>query len=188
MTILVIGIALWSAVHFLPSVTPTLRDRLIDEMGPGPYRAIFSIVAAIALALIVWGYRSADFIYVYDPPVWGVHVNNTLMLLAVYLMGVGGAKGWLATKLRHPMLLGVCAWAVAHLLANGDEASILLFGGMLLWALGMIFMLNRRTGAWERPKPRGAANEVRLILITLAIFAVITFAHGPMLGVNPFPG
>lgn len=188
MLILAIGLAFWSAVHFFPSVTPELRERLIDSIGPKAYRAVFSIDALTALGLVIWGYRSAEWIHVYDPPAWGVHANNLLMLLAVYLMGVGGAKSWLATKLRHPMLLGVVTWAVAHLLVNGDRASILLFGGMGLWALGMMFMINRRVGAWSPPRPRGAGAEVRLVALTLVVYAVIILAHGWIFGVRPIPG
>lgn len=188
MFILTAGIVIWSAVHFLPSVAPSLRERLIDAVGPRVYRGVFAADAAIGLGLMVWGYRAADWIHVYDPPAWGIHVNNLLMLIAVYLMGVGGAKGWLATKIRHPMLTGVMVWAVAHLLANGDEASILLFGAMGLWALGMIAMINRRTGAWSPPEPTTKAGEIRLIVVTVAIFAVIIIMHGPILGVRPIPG
>lgn len=188
MIVLALGIALWSAVHFLPSVAPGLRDRLIDVIGPGPYRAVFSLDILIALILIVWGYRSAEWVFVYEPPAWGIHANNALMLLAIYLFGVGGAKGWLATKLRHPMLLGGIVWALAHLLANGDQASILLFGGMALWAAGMIFMINRRVSVWVPPKARGARSEIKLIAITLLIYAVIAFTHWMLLGVKPFPG
>ena len=188
MIILAIGVALWSAVHFLPSVSPAFRERAIDAIGPGPYRAVFSIDLLIALGLIVWGYRSADWVHVYEPPAWGMHANNALMLLAVYLFGVGGAKGWVATKIRHPMLLGAVTWAVAHLLANGDEASILLFGGMLLWALGMIFMINRRVGGWAPPDAGGAKAEIKLIVVTLIVYGVIGFTHWFLLGVKPFPG
>ena len=187
MIVLAIGVSLWAAVHFLQSVTPALRERLIDAIGLGAYRGLFTLDMVIALVLIVWGYRSAEWIYVYDPPSWGVHLNNLAMLLAIYLMGVGGARGWLATKMRHPMLTGVIVWAVSHLLVNGDQASILLFGGMLLWALGMIWMINRRVGAWAPPKHCGAKGEAILISVTLIIFIVITFAHGVLLGVNPFP-
>ena len=188
MIVLALGVALWSAVHFIPSVAPGVRDRLIDMIGPGAYRGVFSIDILIALALITWGYQSAEWIYVYEPPAWGVHANNALMLLAIYLFGVGGAKGWLATKLRHPMLLGAIVWAVAHLLANGDQASVLLFGGMALWSVGMIFMINRRVSVWVPPKARGVRAEVMLIVITLLIYVVIAFTHWMLLGVKPFPG
>ena len=188
MIILALGLTLWSAVHFLPSVSPDLRERAIDVIGPGPYRAAFSIDVLIGLALMIWGYRSADWVHLYEPPAWGVHANNALMLVAVYLFSVGGAKGWLATKLRHPMLLGAIVWATAHLLANGDEASVLLFGGILLWAIGMIFMINRRVGAWAAPESGGAVAEVKLVVVTLIVYGVIVSAHWFLLGVRPFPG
>lgn len=188
MLTLALGFSLWSAMHFLPSALPGLREWLIDKIGPQPYRGVFSFITALSLVLIVWGFRTAPFVPVYDPPAWGIHVNNVLMLFAVYLFGVGGAKGWLATKLRHPMLTGVMVWSVAHLLANGDQASILLFGGMALWALGMVWMINRRVGAWAPLKPAGPATEIRLVLITILIYAVIAFTHGWLLGVRPFPG
>lgn len=188
MLILALGFTIWCAGHFLPSVAPGLRERLIDEIGPGPYRGLFSLVAAIALALIVWGYRDAPFTPLYDPPSWGVHLNNLLMLFAIYLFGVGGAKGWLATRIRHPQLLGVKVWALAHLLVNGDEASVLLFGGMALWAGGTVWMINRRVGAWAPKKWGGWKAEARLAALVLIVFAVVAFAHGWLLGVNPFPG
>ncbi len=186
MLTLALGYAIWCAGHFLPSVAPGVRERAIDAIGPGPYRGLFSLVAAVGLVLIVLGYRAAPFEPIYDPPAWGVHANNLLMLFAVYLFGVGGAKGWLATKIRHPQLLGVKVWALAHLLANGDEASALLFGGMAIWAGGMIWMINRRVGAWAPKKWGGVGAELRLILLALIVFAVITFTHGWLLGVYPF--
>lgn len=187
MVILACGVALWSAAHFLPSAAPEARAKAIAMAGRRPYRGAFSAVVALSLALMVWGYRGADFTPVYQPPVWGVHVNNLLMLFAVYLVGVGGMKGRLATKLRHPMLTGVFVWSAAHLLANGDQASILLFGGMGLWAAGMMWMINRRDGAWTPPEAGGLGAEIKLIFITVAIYSVIVFTHGWLLGVNPFP-
>ncbi|MEL7465773.1 MAG: NnrU family protein [Pseudomonadota bacterium] len=188
MIILALGVALWSAMHFLPSVAPGIRDRIIDAIGPKAYRGVFSVDMAIALALMIWGYRSADWVFVYEPPAWGWHANNALMILAIYLFGVGGAKGWLATKVRHPMLMGALIWATAHLLANGDQASVLLFGGMWLWAAGMIFMINRRVSVWVPPKHGGLKADIVLIVVTLIIYVVIAFTHWFLLGVKPFPG
>lgn len=188
MAYLVIGVAIWAGVHLMPSVAPDLRERLVDMLGPKPYRGAFAGALFLGLILIVIGYRSADWVAVYDPPGWGVHLNNLLMLAAIYLMGVGGAKGWLATKMRHPMLTGVAVWAAAHLLVNGDQASVVLFGAMLLWALAEIFAINRRTGAWAPPAARGARAEIMLVVVTLVIFTVVAFAHGWLLGVYPFPG
>ena len=188
MTILALGVVMWAAVHLFPSIFPDLRERLIDAIGAGPYKGVFAADIALSLVLIIWGYRSADWVYVYDPPSWGIHLNNLLMLFAIYLFGVGGARGWLATKLRHPQLTGVIVWAAAHLLANGDQASVLLFGGMALWAAGMIFMINRRVSVWAPPKARGMRAEIMLMAITLLVYAAIVFIHWILLGVKPFPG
>ena len=84
--------------------------------------------------LIVIGYRAAPFVAVYTPPAWTIHVNNLAMLGAVLLFGAGHPRGRVRTWLRHPMLTGVIIWALAHLLVNGDLASIVLFGGLGLWA------------------------------------------------------
>lgn len=186
MVMLVIGVAIWCAGHLLPAIFPEIRRRIIDATGPQIYRGLFSLDMAIALVLIVWGYRSAAFVPVYDPPTWGVHVNNPLMLVAVYLFGVGPAKGWLATKLRHPMLLGVVAWSVAHLLANGDQASVVLFGAMGAWALAEIALINRRAPEWEPPAPAGTQAEIRLVGVTLIVYAAIALIHGWVLGAYPF--
>ncbi|MEM7545465.1 MAG: NnrU family protein [Pseudomonadota bacterium] len=188
MFVLSLGVALWSAVHFLPSVSPRLREDIIEGIGPKAYRGGFSALMVLALVLMIIGYRSADFWPVYDPPSWGVHLNNLAVLIAVYLLGAAGAKGWLATKIRHPMLTAVIVWAAAHLLVNGDEASLLLFGGMLLWAVAEIFMINRRTAGWAAPKWGGPVAEAKLIGLSLVFYAVIAFAHGWLLGVNPFGG
>lgn len=188
MIILALGVALWSAAHFFPSVAPAGREALVDTVGPKPYRGLFTLAMLIALVLIILGYRSADWIAVYDPPGWGVHLNNLLMIGAIYLFGVGGARGWVASKLRHPMLTGALLWSVAHLLANGDQASVLLFGGMSLWSMGMMFMINRRQGAWARPQPAGLRAELLLVVMTFVIFGAVAFVHGVVLGVWPFPG
>lgn len=188
MLILAAGVMIWCLGHLLPSVAPGLRAQLVGWLGEKRYRLLFALDMAIALVLIVWGYGSAEFVQIYDPPQWGRHLNNLLMLIAVYLFAVGGAKGWFAAKFRHPMLLGVLIWAVAHLLANGDQASLLLFGAMGLWAVAEMVAINRRTPDWTPPAPAGVAAEVKLALITLVAFAVLAFIHGWVLGVHPFPG
>lgn len=187
MLILAAGFALWCAGHFLPSALPGVRERLIDAIGEGPYKGVFSLDAALAIVLMVIGYQRAAFIPVYDPPAWGVHLNNLMMLVAVWLFAVGGAKAWIATRLRHPMLTGVAVWGLSHLLVNGDSASILLFGGMLLWSLGMMWMINRRSAGWAPPRWGGWGAEAKAALLSLGVFAVIVFAHGWLFGVSPFP-
>ena len=105
------------------------------------------------------------------------HLNNTLMLIALFLFGVGGTKGTLYPKMRHPMLWGAVTWAVAHLLVNGDAASIVLFGGMGLWALISMVLINR-AGPWGAPtNGRGIKGDVMNLAGTLILFGVITMIH-----------
>jgi uncharacterized membrane protein len=88
--------------------------------------------------------------------------------------------------MRHPMLTSVKLWSVAHLLVNGDLASIILFGGMLVWAVGSVIMINRAE-TWERSAPGDKGRDVIFIVITVVTFAVMVGIH-VALGVNPFPG
>ena len=106
-------------------------------------------------------------------------------------MGLGssaakGAKAWPAYKLRHPQLVGFKIWALAHLLVNGDLASIILFGGLLAWAVGEVILINKAEPEWTAPERAGMATRVRLAVITLVLYAVISAVH-IWLGVWPFP-
>jgi ABC-type cobalt transport system substrate-binding protein len=114
-------------------------------------------------------------------------VNNALMIIAVVLMGMGKSKGRARAWLRHPMLWGIVVWAVAHLLVNGDVASIVLFGGMGLWALANMLLINAQDGPWQRPAPGPASGDIKLLVISAVVFAVIVGLH-MWLGPNPFGG
>jgi uncharacterized membrane protein len=187
MILLVTGIILWAAVHLFKRFAPTARDRLIEKFGLGPVKLTITVLSFAALALIIFGFRAAPFVTVFDPPIWGIHVNNGLMIIAVVLFGLGNSRGRLRPMLRHPMLTGVIVWGTAHLLVNGDMASVVLFGSMLVWAIVEIIAINAAEGAWTRPEPGPAIYDLRLLAISAVVFAVITFIHG-LIGPSPFPG
>lgn len=179
---LILGLALWSGAHLFKRVAPERRARMGDA-GKG----IIAIALLLSVVLMVVGYRAADFVPLYDPWPWAGHLNNLLVLIAFVLFGVGSTGSWLATRMRHPMLTGVKIWAFAHLLVNGDLASILLFGGLLAWAVVEVIVINRAT-EWSpdrsrRPGPRDAV----LVVAWLVIFAVAAWIH-IWLGHNPFLG
>ncbi|MGL5009563.1 MAG: NnrU family protein, partial [Paracoccaceae bacterium] len=129
MTLLILGLALWWSAHLFKRIAPTPRARLGDR-GKGP--VALALLAAVVLMVI--GYRGAEMIVLWTPPAFLTHVNNLLMVLAFYLFAAAGSKTWITTKIRHPQLTGFKTWAVAHLLVNGDLASVVLFGGLLAWA------------------------------------------------------
>ena len=186
MTLLVLGILIWVVVHLFKRVAPEARARMDARLGKGPARGVTAALLLLATLLIVIGFRRAPFVAVYDPPSWGIHLNNLMMLGAVALLGAGHSKGVARTWLRHPMLTAVVVWALAHLLVNGDRASLVLFGAMGLWAVAEMALISAREPAWVRPAPGTTAGTVRWIAITLVVFAVITTVH-TWLGYWPFP-
>jgi len=187
---LVIGLVLWIAAHVFKRVAPGVRRDLASAIGEKPSRGIISVILLGSVVLMFIGFRQAGFIAVYTPlPDMG-YVNNILMLAAIFLAGIGPAGGRLSARMRHPMLASVIVWAFAHLLVNGDLASILLFGGLGGWAVLQILLINGHEGPWERPKPGNALQDWKLALTTLFIFVVIAgihwlFNHNPFLGTYP---
>ena len=172
MTLLILGLALWWAAHFFKRLAPGAREGMGDKG-----RAVVALAVLAAVVLMVLGYRGAEFVPVYTPLPGMGHANNTLMLVSLFLFGVGGTKGTLYPKMRHPMLWGTVVWAVAHLLVNGDMASLVLFGGIGLWALVQMALINR-SGPWVRPTGgRGLKGDAMNLVGALVLLAVIALVH-----------
>jgi uncharacterized membrane protein len=182
MTLLILGLVLWYAGHFFKRAAPQARQDLGD-IG----KSIVAIVIVGGVVMMVIGYRGLDTPQLWYPPAWTVHLNNLLMLLAVYLYAASGTKARAGISMRHPQLTGFKTWAVAHLLVNGDLASIVLFGGLLAWAVLEVIVINRSQPDWTRPAWGGPSAEVKALAGTVIVFAIITFVHA-WLGVWPFPG
>ncbi|WP_298837656.1 NnrU family protein [uncultured Roseobacter sp.] len=184
MTLLIAGLALWCIAHYFKRLQPDHRAAL-----GAPGKGIMALGIVGGLVLMILGYRAAGFIPVWSPPAFMVHVNNTLMLVAFWVYGSSAAKGakaWPAYKLRHPQLTGFKIWAAAHLLVNGDLASVILFGGLLAWAVGEVILINRAEPEWTAPEPAGRATYIRLAVISLVLFVAVAGIH-IWLGVWPFP-
>ncbi|WP_424927373.1 NnrU family protein [Amaricoccus tamworthensis] len=186
MALLVLGVLLWVAAHWLKRLAPEFRAGLETRFGAGS-KGVVAAVIGVSLVLMIVGYRSSDFIHVYATPFWTVHLNNLMMLFAVALMGAGKSKGRARALMRHPMLVGVIVWAVAHLMVNGDLASVILFGGLGAWGVASIVMINRAEPEWTRPEPGPLKGDIRLAAITVVLFIVITGVHA-LVGPSPFPG
>lgn len=184
LVLLIAGLALWAGAHYFKRLMPEQRAAMGDK-GKG----VVAVGIIVSLVLIIIGYRGAEFIPVWSPPSFLTHVNNSLMLLALWVYGSSAAKGakaWPANKIRHPQLAGFGIWAVAHLLVNGDLASILLFGGLLAWAAGSIVLINKAEPEWTPPEKAGMKTKIRLAVITVGLYLVIGLIHN-WLGVWPFP-
>lgn len=183
MALLILGMILWVGAHYFKRLMPDQRAALGNK-GKG----VIAVAIVASLVLIIIGYRGAAFINVWYPPSFMTHINNLLMVLAFWVYGSSAAKGakaWPAYKTRHPQLMAVKIWAVAHLLVNGDLASIILFGGMLAWAVGSVILINKAEPNWTPPPAAGKKTYIRLSVITLVMLVVVIGIH-TMLGVSPF--
>lgn len=184
MTMMILGLVLWIGVHLFPSVMPAARASLIERLGEGPYKGLFALDLVIAILLMVFGWRSAMPEYWYAPPLGGMQtVTFVLVAIGFTLMGAANAPNNLKRHLRHPMLTGVIVWAIAHLLANGDSRSVVLFGGLTAWAVIAMITINRRDGEWEKPEAVAGSKDISLVVIGVALTAVVAFFHEYLAGV-----
>ncbi|MGB3147344.1 MAG: NnrU family protein [Paracoccaceae bacterium] len=181
MTILILGLAVWYLSHLLRRLAPGLRA----AMGDTPGKMVVSLLTILSIYLMVKGFRGADTVEIWSPPAFMTHVNNLLMLLAVFLVNLGYSRGALRAKIRHPMLASVKTWAIAHLLVNGDLASIVLFGGLLAWAVIDLILINRQEPDWTPPAAGPVRNDLIYGVAALGVFAVIGWIHN-WLGHWPF--
>ena len=179
---LVLGLAIWIVGHTFKRFAPDLRGRM-GEPGKG----IVALVLLAGIVLMVIGYRASEPTTLWVLGCWAISLNNLMVLVAVALLGVGNSKSRLRGRLRHPMLAGVLVWAAAHLLVNGDVASLVLFGGFAVWALLEIVVINRAEPAPASFSAGNLGGDVRLAVITIVVFAVMAGAH-IWLGPSPFPG
>jgi uncharacterized membrane protein len=182
MALLILGMILWVGAHYFRRLMPEQRAALGNK-GKG----VIAVAIVVSLVMIIIGYRGAAFIDVWYPPSFLTHLNNLLMVFAFWVYGSSAAKGakaWPAYKTRHPQLMAVKIWAVAHLLVNGDLASIILFGGMLAWAVGSVILINKVEPDWTPPPAAGKATYIRLAVITV-VMLIITIAIHTLLGVSP---
>ncbi len=182
---LALGVLLWSATHFFRGLAPQAREALISRVGLDRYKGLFSLSIVASVALIVSGWRGSSPELVYLPPYWGRSAALGLMLVALVLFAASGVPTNIKRVLRHPQLCGVATWSFAHLLANGDTRSVVLFSGIGLWALLQMLLINRREGAWVKPPPVPLAAEIKPLVGGLVGYLVLFFAHPYFSGVSP---
>lgn len=186
MTLLILGLLLWSFVHFFKRLMPAGRVAMQDKMGDAS-KGLIALLLVTSIVLMVIGYRSAPVDFLWGRSVATTGINNLLMIVAVALFGLGSSKSRLRRKMRHPMLTGVVVWSAAHLLVNGDTASIVLFGGLAVWALAEMVLINRAEADYTPYDGGSAAGDIRLGVITLVIYGIIAGIH-TWLGYFPFGG
>ena len=173
---LVVGVLLWSAVHLSPSVAPGARAAAVAAVGEHPYKGGFALLVLASITSMAIGWRAHEPAPLYAPPA-GAGAASVAMFAALFLFAAAALGSNVKRVLRHPQLTGFALWAAAHLLANGDDRSLVLFGGLGLWALVQMPLLSRRDGEWRRPEPLPAKAELGPLAAASAAFAILFAAH-----------
>ncbi len=184
MTLLILGLV----IFFLPHVFTGCRSQraaLIDRIGEMPYKGLYSLLALAGLVLIVMGKGAAQFVSVWVPPAGLNMVPIILMLPALVFLVVSNVPCNLRTRLKHPMLIAIKIWATAHLIVNGDLASILLFGSFLAYAVVTMIRVKRRE-ALELPAEvpdYPLWRDIMAIVLGGVLYAGIGMHHAQLFGV-----
>jgi uncharacterized membrane protein len=190
LAIMILGLAAFLGSHAFVTMRAR-RAAAIARLGEGPYKGLFALISLIGLVLIVYGfahYRASGWIEVWSPPRWTRHVTDALVWPAVICVLAAYVPGQIKRVLKHPMLVGVKLWALAHLIANGDLGSIILFGSFLAWAVYDRITLTHRSDPGAPPIPVGGYRNdfIAVAAGTLVYFALAIWFHPWVIGVPVF--
>jgi uncharacterized membrane protein len=186
LAIMILGLAVFIGSHVFVTLRPQ-RAALIARLGEGPYKGLFALVSLVAIVLIGYGfarYRADGWIDIWYPPPWTRHVTEALVWPAIIFIVAAYIPGHIRRVLKHPMLVGVKLWAVAHLIANGDLGSIILFGSIILWAGFDRAMIKRRQDPGAPPIASGGYRNdfIAVVAGTLLYFALGFWFHPWVIG------
>lgn len=194
MMVLIVGLILFLGIHLLPT-SPELRDGLKERLGETTYKILFSLLSLAGLIVIVLGFHKLQLHpgknpILWYPPIWTRHIAVALMLPAMILLVASVIPSRIRTATRHPMLVAIKIWALAHLLANGDLAALLIFGSFLAFAVYDRISVKKRgaRGPLGAAQPAGALNDVLVVVIGVGLYAALLFGgHQWLIGVSPIP-
>ena len=193
MGFLVTGLILFLGIHSTRIFADDLRTRTVAKVGENTWKIVYSLLSLLGFVLIVWGFGLAreDAVFVWAPPVGMRHLASLLTLVAFVLLAATYVPGnAIKARLHHPMLLSVKVWALAHLVANGNLAHIVLFGGFLVWAVLCFRAARKRDRVAKTVYPAGKlpATVATLLVGMVAWAGFALWAHGVLIGVRPFGG
>lgn len=191
MTLLIAGLVVFLGVHSVGIFGPRWRDQRVQRLGLLPWKGVYSAISLAGLVLIVVGYGLArqNPVVLYAPPVWTRHLALLLMVPVFPLLIATYLPGRIQRAARHPMLVAVKLWALAHLVANGTLADVLLFGSFLAWAVADRLAVQRRALAWKRMVPEvqpSPGNDIIAMVAGLGLYVAFLFGlHRVLIGASP---
>lgn len=191
MLTLLIGLILFLGVHSVRIVADGWRTRFIASKGEKAYKGLYTLVSLLGFGLIIWGFgqaREAPML-LWVPPVGLRHLASLLTLVAFIFLAAAYLPGnGIKARLHHPMVLGVKTWALAHLLANGMLAHVLLFGTFLLWSVLSFRAARQRDRANNTVyAPGSLPSTVATVVVGAVAWVVFSlWLHGLLIGIKPF--
>ncbi len=191
MTLLILGLVLFLGVHSTRIVAEGWRTQMLGKLGPNGWKGVYSVLSIVGFVLIIQGYAAARLepTVLWGAPTWVRHAAALLTLVAfVFLAAAYVPKNGIKARLRHPMVLGVKVWALAHLLANNTLADVLLFGSFLLWAV-LSFRAARARDRQQQALVPASALPMTVVTVVVGVGAWLAFAmwaHQAWIGVHPF--
>lgn len=190
MTMMILGLVLFLGVHSIRIVADGWRTAMIGRVGELPWKGVYAVLSIAGFVLIVWGFGLArqQPVQLWMPPRGMRHLASLLTLVSFVLIAAAYVpRNAIKARLHHPMVLGVKVWALAHLLANGNLAHVVLFGAFLVWAVLSFRAARARDRAAGTVYPAGTtAGTLGAVVAGAALWAVFAFwAHGYLIGIRP---
>ncbi|WP_394171388.1 NnrU family protein [Saccharospirillum alexandrii] len=191
MIALVIGLVIFLGMHSTHILAPQWRESMIRQMGLMPWKGLYSLLSLLGFGLIIWGYGMARLepVWLWFAPGWTRHLSALLMIPAFVFLAAAYVPGnRIKARFGHPMVLSVKTWAIAHLMANGTLADVLLFGSFLAWGVMYFIHARRKDRANNTQYPaKGAKYDVIAVVAGLIAYVAFAFwAHQWLIGVPPF--
>ena len=178
---LVIGMLLFIGMHLAGSVG-AWRAAMVERLGEGPYKGIYALFSLVGLVLAGFGYGRTETVWVWAPLPVGHELAAALMPVAVVLL----VAAYMPTNIKrftaHPMLWGIVLFGIAHLLVFGHWASIVLFGGLVIYSLLAMALATVR-GDRPAAKVQPLWKDALTLGVGLAAFVILLLLHPVLFGV-----
>jgi uncharacterized membrane protein len=184
MAVLILALGIFIITHLLPAF-PNVKAALIEKIGRTAYITTFSVFSLMSLGLIIYAKIEAPFIYVFEPPSWSRYFALTLMVPATILTIASILPGYIRKETRSPLIYATLLWVTAHLVANGDEAAIVLFGSLGAYAcLSWILTRKQTVVASQSEKKAHLRADGAAVAAGLMIYVTLLYLHGKIIGVD----
>jgi len=179
------GLALFFAMHFFTAFRSRTEQGVAHRLGRGPYMGLYSLLSLVGLIAMIWGFSEMrPWMPVWSPEQfpWTRHIAMTLMLPAILLIVAAYVPtGYIKKAVGHPMLTAVTLWALAHLVANGDLGSVILFGSFLVFAIVDRIVVSNRGDRGAASANPNILGDLIAVAVGGALYAALIYYLHPIL-------